>query len=50
MDPVCALTGGDNYTEQYVVHDGKLANVYVYIKRRPAGGDVCCRAERSRPW
>jgi len=31
MDPACALAG-DNMTEQYVVKDGKLANVYLYIK------------------
>ena len=36
MDPVCSMTGGDNYTEQYVVHDGGLANVYVYVKSGPA--------------
>ncbi|GGA76302.1 hypothetical protein GCM10011507_29610 [Edaphobacter acidisoli] len=36
QDPVCAMTGGDNYAEQYVVHDGKLANVYIYIKDGPA--------------
>jgi plastocyanin len=36
MDPVCSITGGDNFAEQYVVHDGKLANVYVYIKSGPA--------------
>lgn len=35
QDPVCAMTGGDNYAEQYVVHDGKLANVYIYIKDGP---------------
>jgi plastocyanin len=35
MDPVCSITGGDNLAEQYVVHDGKLANVYVYIKGGP---------------
>lgn len=32
MDPACSMTGGDNFAEQYVVKDGKLANVYVYIK------------------
>jgi plastocyanin len=32
MDPACAMSGTDNYTEQYVVNDGKLANVYIYIK------------------
>jgi plastocyanin len=36
MDPVCAITGGDNFAEQYAVKDGKLANVYVYIKDGPA--------------
>jgi plastocyanin len=34
-DPACAISGGDNYTEQYVVKDGKLANVYVYVKSGP---------------
>jgi plastocyanin len=36
QDPVCSMTGGDNYAEQFVVKDGKLANVYVYIKSGPA--------------
>lgn len=36
MDPVCSITGGENYAEQYVVKDGRLANVYVYIKDGPA--------------
>lgn len=35
QDPVCAMTGGDNYAEQYVVKDGKLANVYIYVKNGP---------------
>src|SRR5271170_2065 len=35
MDPVCSITGGENFAEQYVVHGGKLANVYVYIKSGP---------------
>lgn len=35
QDPVCSMMGGDNYAEQYVVHDGKLANVYIYIKSGP---------------
>jgi hypothetical protein len=35
MDPVCSITGGDNFAEQYVAQDGKLANVYVYIKSGP---------------
>jgi plastocyanin len=36
QDPVCAITGGENLAEQYVVHGGKLANVFVYIKDGPA--------------
>jgi plastocyanin len=32
MDPACAMSGGVNFSEQYVVDDGRLANVYVYIK------------------
>jgi plastocyanin len=36
QDPVCSMMGGDNYAEQYVVHDGGLANVYVYVKNGPA--------------
>ena len=35
QDPVCSMTGGDNYSEQYVVKSGGLANVYVYIKSGP---------------
>ena len=35
MDPVCSITGGDNFAEQYAVKNGKLANVYVYIKSGP---------------
>ena len=35
QDPVCSMMGGDNFAEQYIVHDGKLANVYVYIKSGP---------------
>ena len=36
QDPVCSIMGGDNYSEQYVVKGGKLANVYVYVKSGPA--------------
>ena len=32
MDPACAMSGTDNASEQYAVNDGKLANVFVYIK------------------
>lgn len=35
MDPVCEMKAGDNYSEQYVVKDGKLANVFVYVKSGP---------------
>ncbi|MGD0797398.1 MAG: hypothetical protein ABR910_06710 [Acidobacteriaceae bacterium] len=36
MDPACAAGGsGDVSSEQYAVHDGKLANVYVYVKTGP---------------
>ena len=35
QDPVCAITGGENLAEQYVVHGGKLANVFVYVKDGP---------------
>jgi plastocyanin len=35
MDPVCSMMGGDNFAEQYMVKDGKLGNVYIYIKDGP---------------
>jgi plastocyanin len=35
MDPVCSMTAGDNFAEQYAVKDGKLGNVYVYLKSGP---------------
>ena len=31
MDPACTF-GADNMSEQYAVRNGKLANVYIYIK------------------
>jgi plastocyanin len=31
-DPACALSDTPNYTEQYVISDGKLADVFVYVK------------------
>ncbi len=38
MDPACGLGGAPDFnSEQYVVQDGKLANVYVYIKSGPPG-------------
>ena len=35
QDPVCSVTGGDNFSEQYVVDHGNLANVYLYVKSGP---------------
>ena len=35
QDPVCSMTGGDNFAEQFVVRGGNLANVYLYIKSGP---------------
>ncbi|MEO6965555.1 MAG: hypothetical protein ABI076_06610, partial [Acidobacteriaceae bacterium] len=33
QDPACSLaTPTSNTTQQYVVHDGKMANVFIYIK------------------
>jgi plastocyanin len=31
-DPACAMSDTPNYTEQYVVTNGRLANVFVYVK------------------
>src|SRR5260370_40689398 len=36
MDPVCAITGGDNSAEQFRSYAGKLANVGGYLKSRPS--------------
>ena len=37
MDPACSMGAakGPVYTEQYVVNDGHLANVFVYVKSGP---------------
>ena len=35
MDPACGLSGGQVYSEQYVVNGGKVANVFVYVKSGP---------------
>jgi plastocyanin len=36
MDPACDMSSpGPVYTEQYVVDNGKLANVFVYVKSGP---------------
>src|SRR5580765_1741747 len=32
LDPECSKAGAENRTEQVVVNDGGLANVYVYVK------------------
>ncbi len=36
QDPVCSVTGGDNFSEQYIVDKGHLANVYLYVKNGPS--------------
>jgi plastocyanin len=35
QDPGCTKSAEDNYSEQIVVHEGQLANVYVYVKSGP---------------
>jgi plastocyanin len=36
MDPACDMSGGgDNFSEEYAVHSGNLANVFVYVKSGP---------------
>jgi len=38
QDPACALSNpGTNLAEQYVIHDGKVANVFVYVKEGLTG-------------
>lgn len=32
QDPACSLSSDANFSEQYVVKDGKLQNVFVYVK------------------
>ena len=36
MDPACVSPGGPPKAEQYVVNNGKLANVFLYVKNGPA--------------
>jgi plastocyanin len=48
QDPVCSMMGGDNFSEQYMVKDGKLANVYVYLKSGPAAA-MSAPAAMTRP-
>jgi plastocyanin len=48
MDPVCSMVGGENFAEQFVVHEGKLANVYVYVKDGPAAA-MSAPASTSAP-
>jgi plastocyanin len=39
MDPACGFGGGDVFSEQYAVKDGRLGNVYVAVKSmQPADG------------
>ncbi|RXH55061.1 carboxypeptidase regulatory-like domain-containing protein [Granulicella sibirica] len=35
MDPACGSPGGSPKAEQYVVNNGKLANVFLYVKNGP---------------
>ena len=49
QDPVCSMTGGENEAEQYVVHGGKLANVYVYVKSGPAAAMNAAPAAAAGP-
>ena len=35
MDPACNLSGAKVYSEQFGVAEGKLANVFVYVKQGP---------------
>jgi len=36
MDPACEMSGGgDNMSEQFAVRNGKLGNVFVYVKSGP---------------
>jgi len=37
MDPACGMGGGDVFSEQYAVKDGRLGNVYVYVKSMRLG-------------
>ena len=32
QDPACSLSADANYSEQYIVKDGKLQNAFVYVK------------------
>ena len=46
MDPACSLIGGQNLSEQYAVNNGKLANVFVYIK---SGAPASSAPSSARP-
>ena len=35
QDPVCSISTMENFSEQYVVDHGNLANVYLYVKSGP---------------
>ncbi|AXC10514.1 Copper binding protein, plastocyanin/azurin family [Acidisarcina polymorpha] len=32
QDPACSLSSDPNYSEQYMIKDGKLQNVFIYVK------------------
>jgi plastocyanin len=46
MDPACAMVTEPNLTEQYVVGQGGLANVYIYVK---AGAPASSAAAGAAP-
>lgn len=49
MDPACGMKGGGTvFTEQYAVHDDRLANVYVYVKSGPPDA-IANAPERTDP-
>lgn len=46
MDPACSLTAAQNLSEQYIVNNGKLANVFVYVK---SGAPISSAEPDARP-
>ena len=53
--PACGMAAGDNMSEPYIVNDGKVANVFVYIKggipasrtRLPDAQSLSCSTRRA---
>ncbi len=49
MDPACAMGGSADFnSEQYIVKEGKLANVYIYVKTGP-GAAMTAAATSTAP-